>query len=390
MIKKLFPLLLIAMLFISVLAGCVKKPAEVSSSVSSEFASSEIASSEIDHSGWGSADDTSGMVRPSYISSDSEGNIFYCSAAGDIYKKVANTNGLSKVYASTEYKFISVQATIKDEICAGYKKDTQTSGYIIFNLKDKTVRNAVEGAEFEDKNIYSLTYFKGAVYFLANPDRYNRYTLYMQKNGKTTEVAKGVNEFFILRDRIFYNVGSNIFSASLDASDIKFLAEVPTNDLLGFSIIGDQIIYMTSTDTHFKPMNSTTSIRIQSYLKVYTCAENESYAFFCGVDGGTYAFSKISSTFFKISEYTAGQLYADNEWLYLFPANPDEYPDIDKDNLIEGGIYRLSIEELLDYKAKTDTTAETSSSLANTESSSVSSQIAVIEIVPPKLELFGR
>lgn len=384
MLKKFLSLLLIVLS----LAGCAKEPVKVSSIISSETASSEIASSEIDHSAWGSSDDITGIIRPTFMSKDSDDNIFYCSATGDIYKKLADGKGLSKVYSSSGYKFFSVQCTNKDEICAGYKKGEKEYGFIIFNLKDKTVRNAVNDSEFKGKDINSLVFYNGSYYFLANPDRYNRYTLYMQKDSKTTEIANGVNEFFILRERVFYNIGSYIFSASLDASNKKLITDLPSNDFIGFSIFNEQIMYMTSTDTYIYSQYSSQPVKIQPEIKVYTSTRNSDNIFFCGVNGGIYALSKIHGSVSKILDYTAGSIYADEEFLYLFPANQDEYKNIPKDLLISGGIYRVSISELLEYNEYTEDHDITSSSLSDSEGAS--SQITDIEIPPPTLELFGR
>lgn len=384
MLKKFLSLLLIVLC----ITGCSKEPEEVSSIISSETASSEIASEEIDHSAWGSSDDITGTVRPTFISKDSDDNIFYCSANGDIYKKLADEKGLSKVYSSSGYKFFSVQCTVKDEICAGYKKGEKEYGYIIFNLKDKTVRDAINDSSFEGQNIKSLVYYNGGFYFLANPDRYGRYALYMQKDGKTTQIAKGVNEFFILRERVFYNVGSYIFSTSLNGNNLKLVTELPTNDFMGFSIFNEQVIYMTDTESYIFSQYSTNPTKIEPAIKVFTSTKNSNYVFFCGINGGIYALSTIHSTISKISDYTADKIYADEEFLYLFPADQDEYKDVPKDLIISGGIYRISIFDLIEYNEHKQELDATSSSLSANEGAS--SQITDVEISPPALELFGR
>lgn len=384
MLKKFLSLLLIVLC----ITGCSKEPDEVSSIISSETASSEISSEEIDHSAWGSSDDVTGTVRPTFISKDSDDNIFYCSANGDIYKKLADGKGLSKVYSSSGYKFFSVQCTGKDEICAGYKNGEKEYGYIIFNLKDKTVRNAINDSDFDGQDIKSLVFYNGGFYFLANPDRYSRYGLYVQKDGKTTQIAKGVNEFFILRERVFYNVGSYIFSTSLSGNNLKLVTELPTNDFMGFSIFNEQVIYMTDSESYISNPHSTQLTKIEPAIKVYTSTKNTDYIFFCGINGGIYALSTIHSTISKISDYTADRIYADEEFLYLFPADQEEYKDVPKDLIISGGIYRISIFDLIEYNEHKQESDATSSSLSANEG--VSSQITDIEILPPALELFGK
>ena len=364
--------------------------------VSSEFTSSALTSSEKElgpdeQSGWGEPDDPVGMTRPSFLSVGENGDIFYCDNEGSIYRKLSESNGISKVYASSGYDFVSVEYLSESLICAGYKNSRQQSGYIIFDLKEKTVNNAVWGEEFKEKNIYSLIHFHDSAYFLANPDRYGKYTLYRQTKDKTTELAKGVNEFFILRSRLFYNVGHYIFSINPDGSDIQMLSEAVTHDLLGFTIANNLLFYMSHENTFRVQMFSSGYRKYSERLNVYTCTSNNDYAFFCGAEGGIYAFSFITEQLIRVSDYTASEIICIGDYLYLSPAKPADYPALDEKFIIQNDIYRFQLSELIETFEQGNIGSDLSSfpSVSETSSQSTSS-MSEAENPSPVPELFGR
>lgn len=399
MFKKSIIFAMILTLLMTFTVSCSKK--ENKPPISSEAVSSEITSSEqqLDpdkQAGWGSLDDTSSLLRPSFLSVAQNGDIFYCDDEGSIYKQVLENNGLSKVYSSSKYDFVSVECLSDSLICAGYVNSTQESGYIIFDLKQKTVTNAVWGDEFKGKSIYSLVHLNNSTYFLADPDRYGRYTLYRQTADKTQQLAKGVNEFFILRSRVFYNVGGYIFSINLDGSDIRMLTEVVTNDFVGFTIAKTALFYMSSDNTYHTQMHSSDYRKYSEQVKVYTGTEYKDYVFFCGVNGGIYAFSFMTNEFEKVSDYTAAEIICSGGYLYLMPADPADYPDVPEEYIIKNDIHRFKLSDLVEIEDEEQgdesESSDITSSAASSEATSdlISSSMAEQEVIPPAPEKFGK
>lgn len=388
MLKKSVVLLIACSLFITVLSSCTKKGQTAISSLFSSISASDETSSSIQIPEWNDDDTVSNIIRPSFMSIDENGDIFYCGNDGAVYKQLADRKALSKVYSSTEYKFTSVQCMESSKICVGYKGKDNKSSFIVFNLKDKTVSNAITSDEHELSDIYSLIYYNDSFYFLSNPDRYNRYSLYMQKDKQITKLAHGVNEFFILKDRVFYNIGSSIYSINISGKENQLIQDLPTNDLLGFSIVGKDFVYMTAEDTFRLPVFTNNSKLVSSQLNVYTQASNESYAFFCGANGGIYSYSFETEKFSHFTEFTASNIMVHEDYLYLYPTSKNSYPDIDEDNIISGGIYRLSISKVFEF-INSQKENSVSSVIAHPESD-VSSNITKDEIEIPKPEKFGR
>ncbi len=380
---RLIVLAMIAVLVFPTLASCKqnKVPSASSSPVSSEMTSSEKPIVPDKQAGWGDPDSDTGIKRPSFLATAENGDIFYCDSTGSIYKKLSEGNGLSKIYSSSGYDFVSIEILNESLICAGYKNSRDESGYIIFNLKDKTVASAVLGDEFKGKSIYGLVHSGSSAYFLSNPDRYGRYTLYRQTSEATQVLSGGVNEFFILRNRIFYNVGGYIFSVNLDGSDMQMIGEVVTNDLLGFTISKNSLFYMSSNSTYHVEMYSGYR-KYTSQIKVYTSSTSGDYVFFCGVNGGIYAFSHTNDSIRKISDYTAEEIAISGEYLYLKPANAEDYPDIPKELVIQNNLHRFKISDIiLEFDKSFD--------IPQNEHTTVSSSISQNELPDLMPEKFG-
>lgn len=386
MIKKSIVFTVILGLLISLSVSCKQKEKPL---LSSDLVSSAVTSSEQIEAdsqlGWGDPLDPVKMLRPSFLSVGQNGDIFYCDNEGSIYRQLAENNGLSKIYSSSKYDFVSVEVLSDTLICAGYVNSGDDSGYIIFNLKEKTVTSAVWGDDFKGKNIYSLVHFNDSVYFLSNPDRYGRYTLYRQTKDKTQQLAVGVNEFFILRSRLFYNVGGYIFSINPDGSDLQIICDVVTNDFLGFTITENSLFYMSNENTYRTQTYSSGYHKYAERIKVYTSAASQKHAFFCGVDGGIYAFSFITDALTKVSDYTADEIVCIGDYLYLKPADPLDYPELEKDFIIQNDIHRFKISDLVGEALNEG--ADTSSSIAASEVTS--SLMAEIEAPIPVPERFG-
>lgn len=396
MIKRIIVFGAALALVICSFTSCKKEPPATSSKIpaSSNLTSSQITSSETESniSEPEVTEEDMSVIRNSFLSVDENGDLFYCAASGGIYKQLADGRGISKIYSSNGYDFFSVDAFDNTKICVGYKSSQLNSSYIIFDLKDKTVVNAVSDADFKSQNIYSLMHYKDAVYFLSTPDRYNRYTLYMQKEEEIRELAKGVNEFFIQNGRIIYNLGNSIFSLNPDEGEPELICMVETNDLLGFTVVGDRIFYSTQTDTYYTKISSGGYTKIPQQLNVWTSTANDTHTFFCGAEGGIYALSYDSGEISKVSDYTASQIICNGNYLYLSPAESEDYPEVDKSLIIQGGIYRFAISDLLKQNPEGSDSSGTSSSLSSSETGSAltSSSPAQTEVAPPAPEYFGR
>lgn len=392
MIKKAVYYAIICLIVLSLFVSCADKPPADNSShsVSSAITSSEIKEEQEKVEAWGDPNNTSPLLRPSFLAPDAEGNLFYCDDEGSIYKQLVETNGLSKLYSSSGYDFVSVQYISENLICAGYKNKAQESGYIIFDLKDKTVNSAVSGDEFKGKSIYSLVYYNEAVYFLTNPDRYGRFTLYRQTKDATQVLSHGVNEFVIYRNKLFYNVGGYIYSANVNGSDAQMLTEVVTNDFLGFTLAKDSFFYMSTEYTYRMQIISGEYDKFNEKVKVYTSASNSDYTFFCGTDGGIYLYSHIKDELKKVSEYTADEMAISGDYLYLKPADPLDYPNVPKEFIVQNNVHRFKISELIESASKDaqNENSTVSSSLSSGEL--VSSNASVEEEKPLAPENFGR
>ena len=219
MFKKLVALLSALILICAFFASC-KNEVQGASSLSSDSESSLPSKDNSSQAASGSLIDIKPeqeyiLNRNSFLSIDENGDIYYCGATGGIYKQLADNKGISKIYSGSGYEFFSVDCLDTDRICVGFKSEKLESSYIIFNLKDKTVENAVSGDEFKDKSVYQLLHHDDAIFFLSNPDRYGRFTLYTQKGGVTKPLVSGVNEFFIWGENIFYNVGNEMYTLDL-------------------------------------------------------------------------------------------------------------------------------------------------------------------------------
>ena len=391
MFKKAGLYAVICALVLCFLVSCADKP-KVESSSQSEVSS--VVSSEKEEpenqDAWGNPDSTVALIRPTFLASGVNSDVFYCDDEGSIYKQIIETNGLSKLYSSSGYDFVSVQYISENLICAGYKNKAQDSGYVIFDLKEKTVNSAVSGDTFKGKSIYSLIYYNEAVYFLANPDRYGRYTLYRQTKNDTKVVAVGVNEFVIFRNRIFYNIGGFIFSANVDGSDAQMLTEVVTHDFIGFTLTKDSLFYMSTDHTYRVQLASTGYIKYDDKVKVYTSSSSSDYTFFCGVDGGIYLYSHITDELKKVSDYTADEIMVSGDYLYLRPANPLDYPQVSKEYIVQNSIHRFKISDLVEASLKDlqNTSSGESSTIASEEA--VSSSVSEKEEAPLIPENFGR
>ncbi|MBQ8868427.1 MAG: hypothetical protein IJ027_01745 [Oscillospiraceae bacterium] len=395
MLKKSVVILAVLSLICSLFASCKREPTPVSSlPATSNNVSSQITSSEPSTSG--SLIDIEpekeyALVRNSFLSQNQNGDLFYCGASGGIYKQLADSNGLSKIYSGNGYEFFSVDCIEEDRICVGFKSDKFESNYIIFNLKDKTVEPAVAGEEFKSTSIYSLLHYEGATYFLADPDRYNRYTLYKQTAEETKELAKGVNEFFIWGENIFYNIGNEIYSLYLKSEPAKneYICSAEYSYLSGFTITGNMLLYSTENDTYFTNFVSGGYSKLPMRLNVWAGAKSGKWAFFCGTNGGIYALSLETGILTKVSDYTADGLECIGGYLYLSPAKETDYPKVDKSFIISDGIYRFAVADLLSQiEPEKDENADVSSSLSQSELTS--SSPAVEEVEPLKPEKFGR
>lgn len=395
MLKKLVVLPLALMLVLSLFASCKKDPHGASSLVLSQTSSITLQDTS-SQTASGSLIDIKPekeylLRRNSFLSVDENGDLFYCGATGGIYKQLADNKGISKIYSGNGYEFFSVDCIETDKICVGFKSDKLESNYIIFNLKDKTVENAVSSDEFKGSNIYSLLHYEGAAYFLSNPDRYNRYTLYKQSTEETKALVKGVNEFFIWGENLFYNIGNQMYSLNLktDPATSEFICEAEYSYLSGFTIVGNMLLYSTETDTYFTNFITGGYSKLPHRLNVWAGTKSDEYAFFCGTNGGIYALSLETGLVTRVSEYTASDIKCIDGYLYLSPAKEADYPEVDKSLVIRDGIYRFSISDLLSQiEPKQDENTDVSSSLSQSELTS--SSPAVEEVEPLKPEKFGR
>lgn len=391
MIKKAVYYAAICIVILSLLASCASKPTPaVSSQAVSSITSSDSEDTHKKEEAWGDPNDTTPLIRPSFLSSDANGDVFYCDDEGSIYKQLVASNGLSKLYSSSGYDFFSVQYISENLICAGYKNKAQECGYIIFDLKEKTVTSAFGGEEFKGKSIYSLIYYNESVYFLANPDRYGRYTLYKQDKSSTKIISSGVNEFVIFRNRLFYNVGSLIFSSNTDGSDAQMLTEVVTHDFVGFTLTNDSLFYMSTESTYRLQISSSGYIKYDEKVKVYTSSSSSDYTFFCGVDGGIYLYSHIADELKKVSNYTADEIMVNGDYLYLKPAKPSDYPEIDKTYIVQNSIHRFKISDLVEISLKDTQNDNSSVSSSLSSNEAVSSNAAQKEEKPLIPEKFGK
>ena len=397
MLKKSVALLLALLLICTLFASC-KKDTGGASSLSSNKESSLPLKDTSSQTVSGSAieilpEKQYHLHRNSFLSVNENGDLFYCGASGGIYKQLADNKGISKIYSGSGYEFFSVDCLDSDRICVGFKSEKLESSYIIFNLKDKTVENAVSGDEFKDKNIYQLLHHNGAVFFLANPDRYGRHTLYTQKDGVTKPLVKGVNEFFIWGENIFYNIGNEIYALDLktEPATSELIDKAEYSYLSGFTIVGNTLFYSTDLGTYFTNFISGGYAKFPSKLNAWTGTKHDSYAFFCGEEGGIYAVNLDSGIINKISDYTADSLECIGGYLYLSPAKTEDYPNVEKDYIIRDGIYRFLVSDLISQiesdKQDSDSSDIASSSLSQSE---VSSSPAVVEKEPIKPEKFGR
>ncbi len=394
MFKKSVALILALMLTCSLFASCKKEP-QGASSLSSKQESSSLSSDTSSQNSGGSVieilpEQEYHLHKNSFMSVNEAGDLFYCAASGGIYKQLAGNNGISKIYSGSGYEFFSVDCLDDDRICVGFKSQKLESSYIVFNLKDKTVENAVSGSEFEDKNIYQLLHHNDAVFFLADPDRYGRLTLYTQTEEETIPLVTGVNEFFIWGENIFYNIGNKIYALDLktDPATSELISQAEYGYLLGFNIVGNTLFYTTELSTYITNFISGEYSKYPSKLNVWTGTGQDSYAFFCGEEGGLYAVCLDDGIISKVSDYTAGSLKCTGGYLYLSPAKTEDYPNVEKDYIIRDGIYRFSVADLISQIESDNQETEDSSS--HTESDGTSSSPAVEEKEPIKPEKFGR
>jgi len=389
MIKKIAAYALAATLFCCALTSCKPKNPQNASSenVSSLAVSSQVTSSDEQ----GEQEEMNfTTIKNSFMAADQNGDFFYCGSQGGIYKQLADNKGISRIYSSAGYTFFSVSVIDEQRICVGYKGNKFDSAYIIFNLKDKTVVNAVSGDEFKNSNIYSLIYKNDAVYFMSNPDRYGRYTLYKQSSGITEIITTGVNEFFFVGDSIVYNVGNIIYWQNTAEAD-----SVPEplwiyngSYLTGFSTAGQLLLCSTDSNSVFVRYLTGGYSHLETKLNAWSSTASDTHAFVCGSEGGIYAISFESGLIKKVSDYTAAQLFYHNGYLYLSPANAQDYPELDKSLIISGGIYRFEVASLLSG-AQSDEDL-TSSSIAQEETASSSLALPEIESTPAVPEKFGR
>lgn len=392
MIKKIIACALSAAVILC-LASCAKKPSDVSSKNSSSPVSSQPSSSETS-SGTGENEAESiidnTVIKNSFLSVDETGAFFYCGSSGGIYKQLADLKGISRIYSSIGYEFFSVNVLDSTKICVGYKSNKFDSDYIIFNLENKTVANAVSSPEFVNKNIYSLLNYNGAVYFLADPDRYGRYTLYCEKDAQVSEIASGVNEFFIRGDKLIYNVGTVIYSYDLSekAEPLEPVWVINGGYLTGFSMVNNLLLYSTENETVSVRFLNGSYTYLPQNLNVWTSCSNESHAFICGKDGGIYALSFNSGLVSKVSDYTASSLFYHNGYLYLNPADAKDYPELDKSLIVTDGIYRFAVSDLLKIFDDSFKTESSLPAVSGTSSSLSSSDAEEPEILKP--EKFGR
>ena len=398
MFKKLVALILALMLSCSLFSSCKKQP-QGASSISSNKENSVPVKDTSSQATSGSLIDIKPeqeyvLKRNSFLSVNENGDIFYCGASGGIYKQLADNKGISKIYSGNGYQFFSVDCFEQDKICVGFKSEKLQSSYIIFNLKDKTVENAVLGDEFKDKNIYQLLHHNGVVFFLANPDRYGRCTLYTQTDGVTKTLVSGVNEFFVWGENIFYNIGNAIYALDLktEPATSELIEEAEYSYLSGFTIVGNTLLYSTELSTYFINLISGGYAKLPNKLNVWTGTRHDAYAFFCGEEGGIYAVNLENGIVSKVSDYTAGGLECIGEHLYLSPANIEDYPDVQKDYIVSDGIYRFLASDLLSQieSEKQESNSSDVTSSSHTPSESISSSPAVEEKEPIKPEKFGR
>ena len=389
MIKKTLVCALAALMLTGILASCKQKtPSNSSSSLTSSNAvSSQMTSSE-DKEEEPKPDITA--TKNSFMAVDQNGDFFYCGSQGGIYKLLSDERGISRIFSSVGYNFFSVSVLDEERICVGYKSNSLDSCYVVFNLKDKTVVSAVSGDEFKNKNIYSLVHKNGAVYFMSNPDRYGRYTLYMQTADVTQTVATGVNEFFFIGNRIVYNIGNIIYwkdTADLEATN-EPLWIYNGSYLTGFSSAGELLLCSTDSSSVFVRFLSGGYSHLDVKLNAWSSTANETHAFVCGNDGGIYSIEFESGLIKKVSDYTASQLFYHNGYLYLSPANAEDYPEIDKNLIISDGIYRFSVSDLVSTEKTEDESTSSSLSESETDSSSIALPETENTLVAP--EKFGR
>lgn len=392
MSKKAIVYAAIFALLLCFLVSCADKSKvdTPSHSVSSGVTSSEDKKEQEKQEAWGDPQSTVPLIRPTFLSTDANGDVYYCDEEGSIYKQLIESKGLAKLYSSSGYDFVSVQYLSENLICAGYKNKSNESGYMIFDLKEKTVNNAVVGDEFKGKSIYSLIYYNESVYFLANADRYGRYTLYMQNKDGTKVISSGVNEFVIFRNKLFYNVGGYIFTSNTDGTDVNMLTEVVTHDFVGFTLTNDSLFYMSTENTYQMQFVSSGYVKYDQKVKVYTSTSNSDYTFFCGVDGGIYLYSHITDALTKVSDYTAEEIAVSGDYLYLKPANPLDYPEIDKELIVQNGVQRFKISELVEVSLKEFNNQGSSESSSLSSDEATSSNSTVSEIAPLMPEKFGK
>ncbi len=384
----------IVLLACVLLSSCRKEVLTTSSltAVSETAVTENTFSYPYNASGWGMADAEADLLRPTFISADENGDIFYCADSGGIYKQLALKNALSKVYAHNAYTFSSIQYIMPQKISVGYRKEDGATGYSVFDLKEKTLSAAIIDPLFEQKSISSLLHYEDKDFFLADKGHYGRSTLYCQQDGKVTALAREVNEFYIIRGRIFYNAGSAVFSMNPDGSDTQLIRETP-HDLSGFMVVGSQLLYSTADATYIVQMFSNEPIRLAVQLNLWTCTVSKTNAYFCGRDGGIYTVPFSSGNLFKLSDYTADSICCIGDFLYLSSTTPDAYPNLPQKQLLQGGIWRFSLSAL--SGEATEPTPPTSQKGAESETVSSNYDSSVDFSLPesssaPEPERFGR
>ena len=146
---------------------------------------------------------------------------------------------------------------------------------------------------------------------------------------------------------------------------------------------------MSSENTYHTQMQSSEYRKYSERIKVYTSTEGADYTFFCGTQGGIYAYSFINDEFLKVSTYTAAEIVCIGDYLYLSPAKPEDYPEIPKEYIVGNSVHRFKISDLIG--AVPEQNEEMSSSLSSDEVSSdlVSSSMSQNEVVVPVPEKFG-
>lgn len=387
MIRKIVALSLSLLLLCAFATSCKKNSQNVSSIGTSSLMASSSPTNEENPLPEEEIDTTA--AKNSFMAVDQNGDFFYCGSQGGIYKQLAQNKGLSRIYSSSGYTFFSVEVIDEQRICVGYKSNKFDSSYIIFNLKDKTVVNAVSGDEFKDKNIYSLIYKNSAVYFLSTPDRYGRYTLYKQQDSLTEVIASGVNEFFFIGEHIVYNIGNIIYWKNLsDAESVPEPLWIYNGSYLtGFSAAGELLLCSTDSKSVFVRYLSGGFSHLDIKLNAWSATASDTHAFVCGNDGGIYSICFEDGKMEKLSDYTADRLFYSGGYLYLSPAKETDYPELDKSLIITDGIYRFEISSLMQSVNHEE---GTSSSLSQSETTSSSLSQNEEEIIPAMPEKFGR